>query len=234
MSGCPWSGFEPATMEFCERPLCSFLGGWVTQPANTVSNLAYFVVGAIVMRRAFADGRRHLAPFGAIAIAVGLGSTFFHASSTFVGEVVDIGAMFLFSAFWLTLDLHRLTRVRPAVQLAFFVAVVFGSMGALLAWKTVGIALFAVQIAATFAIEIALRVRGLRGVDYRDLRRTCVAFGVAYAIWRLDFHRVLICDRDAHVLQGHAAWHVINALCFWFLYRYFWQFPSNVRRASPA
>ena len=75
---CPWDALEPAAMHFCERELC----GWITQPANTWSNLAYIIVGAWLIRLAFREGHRPLAAIGLIEILIGIGSFFFHMSST--------------------------------------------------------------------------------------------------------------------------------------------------------
>ena len=230
---CPWDGFDRATMEFCERPLCA----WVTQPSNTWSNVGYLLVGALVLRLAMREDKFHLSPIGWSAIAVGLGSTFFHASTTFVGEVFDIGAMFLFAVYWLTVDLHRLLGWSSRVQRSFYASVMVLSIVALLVQRTAGVAIFTAQITATFIIEIALRRRaksarrkGLHPphVDYKPLVKLSGMFLLAYTAWRLDYHRVL-CVRDFHLLSGHAMWHLLNASCFYFLYRFFHQFPGRLR-----
>ena len=82
---CPWDGWEPAAIEFCEADLCS----WIIQPANTWSNLAYVFVGAWLIRLALREGHRDLASLGLIEILIGIGSFFFHMSGTHVGEVVE-------------------------------------------------------------------------------------------------------------------------------------------------
>ena len=42
--GCPWSGWAPPNVQWCEENLCAL----VTAPANTWSNLAYIVVGLVM------------------------------------------------------------------------------------------------------------------------------------------------------------------------------------------
>jgi hypothetical protein len=229
---CPWDGFAPATMEFCERPLC----GLVTEPSNTWSNIGYVVVGVVVLRLVRAEGKRHLAPIGWSALAVALGSAFFHASSTFVGQVVDIGAMFLFAVFWLALDLQRLLAWRTRTVRVFHGVLTALSVLVLIMEHTWGVQLFSLQVTGTFLVEIALFMRQRRAaradtaspeprVDYRHLVRLSLFFALAYAIWQLDFHRV-VCDRDLHVISGHAVWHLLNSACFYFLYRFFCQFAE--------
>ena len=39
--GCPWSGWTPPNVDWCEEELC----GWIVNPADTWSNLAYIVFG---------------------------------------------------------------------------------------------------------------------------------------------------------------------------------------------
>src|SRR5690606_5345750 len=54
---CPWDGLRAATgapnLDWCEAEVC----GWAVEPANTWSNLAYFVVAAWLLWR-----RRRAAP----------------------------------------------------------------------------------------------------------------------------------------------------------------------------
>ena len=100
---CPWDGHEPAALHWCERELCA----WIEQPANTWSNLAYVIVGVVIWRRAQREHKRPLAAIGAIEVLIAFGSFYFHASSTYLGEVMDVSAMFLFSGYWLVFNLWR-------------------------------------------------------------------------------------------------------------------------------
>lgn len=223
-------------MEFCERRLCAT----IVEPANAWTNIAYLVVGVIVLVLAMREKQQHLAPIGVIGIVLSAGSFFFHGTATFAGEVCDLGAMFLFSSFWLTREVHRLYAPSPKVLWSLYVALVAIAIGAHLVAREAGIAIFTLQIVATFSVSIAWRYRGrMRGdprPDNRALVALIVMFGIAYAVWRLDFHRIL-CNPDNHVLQGHAAWHVLNSTCFYFLYRYLAQFgqtPLGRRSSTPS
>ena len=49
--GCPWSElshFAPPNVKWCEAQVC----GWIVEPANTWSNLAYILLGALLLWRA--------------------------------------------------------------------------------------------------------------------------------------------------------------------------------------
>ena len=51
-------------------------------------------------------------------------------------------------------------------------------------------------------------------------------FLLAFGIWILDVKEI-VCDAKNHFLQGHAVWHVLNAFCFYFLYRFYRQFQPE-------
>ncbi len=220
-------------MHFCEREIC----GWVTQPANTWSNLAYVLVGLWLVRLALREGHRPLAAIGAIEVVIGIGSFFFHMSSTRVGEAVDVGAMYLLSGYALVINLQRtLSRVgrplAPRVAVALYLGLVGGSVAAVALYKgEVGIWIFAIQ--AVLAGHLETRIYRHHGgeADYRPLGRLLLTFGLAWALWWLDLLGVG-CDPDNHWLQGHAAWHVVNSAVFFFLYQFYAKSSSTQLRNS--
>jgi hypothetical protein len=230
---CPWDGFETAAMHFCERELC----GWITQPANTWSNLAYVIVGIWLIRLAYKEGHRALAAVGVIEILIGIGSFFFHMSSTHLGEVVDVGAMYLLVGYALVINLARY-RLRvgrplaPKMLVGLFIFLVTVSIISVAMYKgKVGIWVFAIQ--AVIAGHLEMRMYRHHGgeEDYGPIRGLLVCFGIAWAFWWLDLLGVF-CDPDNHFLQGHAIWHVFNSAVFYFLYRFYSKSWSTQLRNS--
>ncbi len=224
MQHCPWSGWRPATIKFCENELC----GWITQPANTWSNLAYIVIGLLVYRLAIKEDASRLKWIGFIGVLVGIGSFFFHASSSFVGEVVDVGAMFLFANFALIANLRRWKGYewRPLIML--FSLMMMVSLALLISIGWVGILVFAIQVTVAGLVEIAVYRRDKDQFSYAWLGLLSALFGMALTIWALD-RRGIVCDPDNHILQGHAAWHLINSLCFYCLYQFYKPWLRNGR-----
>ena len=234
-AGCPWHGFTPATIRFCEEPLCA----WISQPANTWSNLAYIAVGLFILWhvKRFSPGMR-LSLFGIIAIAVGFGSFFFHASTTFVGEFFDLGSMYLFSSLLLVGNLARLQdKDNFSLQHSFdknwrkpiYVGIVLASLAVLLIVPPIGIALFTLHVLTILALEIYMATRGFHktiGFQYRPILISTGLFVLAFAVWVLDITR-LVCSPDNNWLQGHAAWHIITSVCFYFSYRFYAQFAAT-------
>jgi hypothetical protein len=224
LTPCPWDGFETAAMHFCERELC----GWITQPANTWSNLAYILVGAWLIWLALREGKRPLAAIGIIEILIGCGSFFFHMSSTHLGEVVDVGAMYLLTGYALVANLRRyLARVdvvlSRGVAVAIYVGLVSTSIAAIAVFKgEVGVWIFAIQAVIAGHLETRMYFKYGGESDYSPLKKLLGTFALAWAFWWLDLLGVL-CDPDNHWLQGHAVWHLLNSAVFIFLYRFYAQ-----------
>ncbi len=224
MEHCPWSGWRPATIHFCERELCS----WITQPANTWSNLAYIVVGSLIIHLAVKEQAFRLIWIGIIGILVGIGSFFFHASSSFAGEVVDVGAMFLFANFALIVNLRRWKGLDWKLLIYLFALMMATSLTLLITIGWVGILVFTLQVVAAGLVEIAVYRRDRKQYSYKWLALLSAFFTAALTIWALD-RRGIVCDPDNHILQGHAAWHLLNSLCFYCLYQFYKPWLKNGR-----
>ena len=217
MPGCPWAALEPANLRFCEADVC----GWITQPANTWSNAGFFVAGAWVLVVAAREQRPIAGLLGWISILTGLGSIALHATSTLAGQLIDQSTMLLESAFFVAVSLLALAPRLRRFGLPLYAALVLAPLALLLAQPTLGIALFASEIVAFAALELALLRRGRR-ISYRPLALVIVLFLASYLAWWIDHLRVL-CDPDDHVFNLHALWHLLGAASFPVWYRHFAQ-----------
>lgn len=211
---CPWSGYAPATIAFCERRLCA----WVVEPSNAWSNLAYLLVGFLILRRLSGRPATALSVIGVGAIVLGLGSFAFHATGVRVFEVVDVAGMYVLSGLGLTFALQRLLGWGDGVAVACFAALTLGSSLLMVALGTDGIVVFIVQITAMVLIEVGLRARNPPGASRWILAAVAVLV-VAYGIWNLDF-RGIVCDPDNHFVNGHAIWHALTAVSIYLFYRF--------------
>ncbi len=218
---CPWDGFAPPTIAFCENRLC----GWIAEPSNTWSNLIYFGVAAYL----FAKYRtRH----GALAIVtlasllIGLGSFAFHASATRAGEVLDLAAMYVFSALFIAFNARRLWGTSGRATLGILAAVWGGSVAILLVSGASGIPLFIAQIVASVALELKLFLRDRGRVRYGYFAALGGLFLFSYFVWNMDYWKVW-CDPDNHVFTGHAFWHVADGICLVWFYEFHRQFQAS-------
>lgn len=213
---CPWESFAPGTVAFCEERLCA----WVVEPSNTASSLAYVAVGVALGVHAIRARDPRLVAVALAEIGIGLGSVAFHATGTFVGELLDQAGMFMLSCLILVFAAARGSSWAPAWTAGVYATAVLASTGALLLVRPAGIPLFAVQLAVGLGWELRHRARSGQPEAWVDLLRGIGIFGVAFAIWITDITG-LVCEPTNHLLTGHAVWHLLNAASIERLYRFY-------------
>lgn len=197
---------EP-TIRFCEDNLA----GFIAQPANSYSSLLISLVGILVLIRKRSPLSEWL---GWSAIIVGVTSFVYHASFTFGGQLLDLGSMFLLASFLLVAALrrHRLSRPQIGTILVvgtlvpLIVTAIFRTVGGF----NVGIPLFALLLLMSIYYEFKTA-----RAERRPLRLYGWAFVVfigGWIIWWLDFSQVWCQPASFHFLNGHAIWHLANAV----------------------
>jgi hypothetical protein len=210
-----WTAWTPASCLphdcFCEGDL----GGAVRQPINTVSNLAFVLVGAWLFARAGGERRPAFARFyAAIVVCIGLSSAFYHASLSFVGQSFDVLAIYLLPTL-VMLDNAAHERRRPIASLAWIYAAVNGAFIAMIT------AAPATRRPLVGVLALALVLSERRAGRVRDPKLLAWAMGsfvVAFAFWIPDRFQWL-CG-PASLPNGHALWHCLSAAAALLLYRY--------------
>lgn len=206
-------------MHFCE----ALTRGPIAQPANAFSSLAFVAVGARLRRD---DPRRSVMTlFPVSAVLVGITSFLYHASWTFFFQVFDVSSMFVLSCLLLSFNAWRLGLVaRAGLPWAYAAAWALSTAAMLVLRGRSGEWLFAVEVTAVLASEVVL-ARRRPGTDYRAYGTAAALFFAAFGIWILDAREV-VCAPENHWLQGHAAWHLLDADCFVALSRFYAQFAD--------
>lgn len=218
-----WSGWQPATCLqrgcFCET---SDQDSPIRQTANTISSLGYIFSGMLAMAgreksRRFSFG--YAAVFGISSIIIGVGSAFYHASLTFIGQFFDVLGMFMLATFMLVYACERIWSLRLATTIGLFLTI-----NLFLGWLQ-----FAIPDTRRYAFAIVLIIALLFEAYYRSKAKPQITackihLGVgllasAYIIWILDNTRILCAETS--LLQGHALWHLLGAVSVWFLYEYY-------------
>ena len=105
--GCPWADWTRPNVKWCEDNLCE----WITTPANTWSNLFYFVAAYMMLcgtneiaasRQGVSGNAAPIAAnlhlFAPATVAVGATSFAYHASYAYAFQVADFWGMFCFAA----------------------------------------------------------------------------------------------------------------------------------------
>jgi ceramidase len=223
--GCPWSGFTPPNLDWCEEELCA----WIVNPADTWSNLLYIALGLWMWRAAQSQGRNDLSLFGPASIAVGVFSFAYHASYTWALQFLDFVGMFLFCFTVLARNASRLGWIEPRRETRFFVLGVLGASALVPVLFELGIPIqltVAACIGVALAQEAVLRRRspGLRYPRSYVVGLALLALGALCS--GLDLTRVA-CDPQNHWLQGHAVWHVLTALALLAFFRFYAALPAQ-------
>lgn len=201
---------RPPNVDWCEQELCS----WVVNPADTWSNLAYVAFGLWMMwsARGRGDGA---AMFGPAAIVVGLCSGAYHASYTYLLQLLDFLGMYLFVGLLLTLNAERLGWIGARARRRVLLGGVAGLMALTPIVFETGFpiqSIVFVLILLTVGQEVVLarRTRAEDRPAYGLFLAALALITVAAGFSAADVTRMW-CEPDNHWLQGHAIWHVLSA-----------------------
>jgi hypothetical protein len=236
----PWVAWRPATC-MPDACFCEAIGdGFIRQPIDTWSNLAFVLLGLLILEDVWrpssarsnllAQRRVYGIVYAVAVMLIGLGSWFYHASLTFVGQWFDVMGMYLLGTFMV---LYNVARLRPLSGRAFAVSYVLFNLAlglSLIVVPELRRYLFGILLVVTMALEYSNRVSSIRresltgrrnpvSPDLRYFGAALLVYVLAQIIWTLDLNHI-VCD-PADLLQGHAVWHVLTALSAGLLYLYY-------------
>ncbi len=217
---CPWDGFAPATISFCEARLCAV----IAEPANAFTSLSKSLVGLWLLWRCWRRGQPALWAIVVAALLQGPLGFSLHATGTFWGEALDVSGMFLISATLLSFALARRFDWTTPQLTVRWVSLVSSSVALLLLVPRSGIPVFSLQVLAWLVLELKPRIAPSPAAR-RWLRWMIGVFLGGFGFWLADKTR-LACDPDNHLLNGHALWHLATSGCLAF----FFEYESSQRR----
>jgi hypothetical protein len=207
------------------------------QPVNTISNLAFIAVGALIAGTTGKGSFRPNAPnlmrrvagyrltYGLGVIAIGLCSIFYHASLTAIGQWVDWLGIYILFAFVVFYNLTRLWPLPHPVFAVGYGATVLGL--SVYTYFNIGRRL---DIFMDLLL-VALVVEGLGRIVRRPQIRSIYLLGalVSLFVGRYVSNQMgggALCVPTGWV-QGHAIWHVLTALATGLLFLYY--YSENVQ-----
>ncbi len=214
---CPWHAsaelLGAPNIKWCEATVCS----WISEPANTWSNLLFLVVAAIVWfqcRRSAHAELRWMAPAMAL---MGVFSGIYHASNNYLSQLFDFIGIYLLIFWLLVINLRRIGWITKARQTPSFVLLVIG--GVLLVHLMYLTQLrfqliIAVASLAILVTELMARRVPEERVPLGYFLASMVLLALAQTASLADLTR-LLCDPDNRWLQGHALWHLLSALALY-------------------
>ena len=193
-------------------------GGFLAQPANTWSSLAFGVVGLAVGMSAGAARDRERTDrvvFGLLLVATGIGSFFFHGPRPPFGQFLhDVGFL---AALWFLLTANlmgahgvsdRDTRIVESAGIAVIAAILGLAPGAT---NVLAVILVVGLIIGDFAL------RRESAPSPRWYATALVALGIGLAMFLAGRTGSPLCD-SMRLWQAHAGWHILAAV---FLGSYF-------------
>lgn len=231
-----WGDWRPATCMtteigcFCEK----IRDDTVRQPANTWSSLALTLLGFLVLAQARVDIRStsnivsnnpittkyiYALIYGFSMIIIGLGSAFFHASLSFMGQTFDVLGMYLFVSFFIVYDLSRLYSLEEYITVILFI-----SLNGVFAYFLVICLefrrhIFIVALISALLLEIKLRRKKNTVIHSKYIIYAFVMMLISFIIWLLDTFKI-ICYPES-LFQLHAIWHLSGTFAAGLLYLYF-------------
>jgi hypothetical protein len=222
-----WTKWTPASCMphscFCEIDH----GLPVRQPSDSMSSLTFVLAAAIVLglRRSgdpktpLFDGFRIL--FAISLIVIGLGSAFFHASLTLVGQTADVLGMYLLVTLLVIFAIgRRRMKVRGSIIAALYVLSNVLLLALLIEVPALRRYVFAALVLALLWIETRPSPAGVAVRSFRYLVTAVGILAFGFLLWALDLTHT-VCSPTS-VVQGHALWHVmsaLSALCIYLFYQ---------------
>jgi hypothetical protein len=224
---CPWQGlaaYGPPNVKWCEERLCA----WVNEPANAWSNLAYIFVGLFIYFFTDVRARRgaSLEWFPPTIIAVGVCSGLYHASNTYITQMLDFFGMYLFCFLLILLNSVRLGWLRREHFAIAFIGKVLGLTVLTAVIARYGFPIQGIVSLLTLCIVVTELLCRRRSAAPYSLRNFGISLGLLIAgagFSASDVSRKW-CDPGNHLLQGHAVWHVLSALSLLFAFYHYRQF----------
>lgn len=218
--------------EFCEgsRP------GLIKQPYNTWSNLGFIIsglyIGWILMTRRFAHNNNSITQnaiygtfYASLVVFLGPASMAMHASLGELGGFFDMLSMYLVASFTVAYAAERFWRLKPLHFVIIFVVILVFCIWAdgapyHIIFDFFGDTVFMFLIGITVIIELLNSF--IRKVQHSKawVFGAFAALISAFLIWNVSQTGTSLCDPYSP-LQGHAAWHILDAVSAFCLFMYY-------------
>lgn len=226
---CPWTPLREATglpnVKWCEETLCS----WISEPANTWSNVAFLVAAAALWWLTRKDVSRTARFWAPATFWVGITSLVYHASVAFLTQVFDFFGMYFFFGLILLLNLVRLGALSKEKLFVTLYPLILGLTGVTVLVAKVGLpvqGIVAVMLVGALVTEVLASTRSATPVVHRFLFGG-LAFIFVAGLFSASDASGAWCVPGRHVIQGHAIWHVLNAVGIVFAHFHYRQFKSS-------
>lgn len=218
---------------FCEASR----NGLIKQPANTWSNMAFVIFGLLMafqlahglgshLDNRFAQSDLTALGFSCLNVFLGFGSMAMHATESHMGGFLDMLSMHLLTGFITAYAAQRYFGWGNGLFTVVFLAIpavsvtlqdlplrvpVVGYLGNLI---------FGFFILCTIAFEWLNSYKRQHCHERKWALLSLVVVALSFGIWNMWHNNSPLC-RPGSLIQGHAMWHMLDALAAYFLFRYY-------------
>lgn len=223
---CPWYDITVTTgapnIKWCEETLCQ----WISEPANTWSNLGYLIIAVYITYYALKNKHSfQFWQFGPIIFFMGAMSFFYHQSNFYGSQVLDFVGMFFFVGWVIGFNLIRLGKLGKNKLVPFNLGLATFYTVAMHYMYVKGIKFQGIVLISAFIIiatEIMARKR--KKIHYKFFYASLALLAVAFGFSISDGQRIW-CDPTQHgwFSQGHAMWHWTAAIAMLTIYLHYSQ-----------
>ncbi len=225
-STCPWYEITEKTgapnIKWCEETLCQ----WISEPANTWSNLGFIIIGLFILYISIKNKHNfQLKQFGPIVFFMGAMSFFYHLSNFYLSQILDFVGMYFFVGWAIGMNLVRLEKLSKKMLLWFNLVLAISLTVLMHAMYVLGVHFqVLILIFAFFILATEFLVRKKVAVSYKWLYISLGLLGMALSFSIIDGKRIW-CDSTAHgwFSHGHALWHWLGSIAMYPIYLHYAQ-----------
>lgn len=221
---CPWfdttNALGSPNIKWCEETLCN----WISEPANTWSNLGYLIVALGICYRSWQNkDPLSLRIFGPIIIFMGSMSFFYHQSNFYGSQVLDFIGMFIFVGWAIGMNLIRMGVSHPKKLIPFIAAFTLTLTALVHIMYRSGLKFQGlILVSALIIVATEFRAQKIKATPFFWFYASLGLLTIALSFSVADAQRIW-CDPSSHgwFSQGHAIWHWIAALAMGTIYHHY-------------
>lgn len=223
-----WDTLEPAhCMPNCWCEAVRY-GDWIRQPMNTWSNFFIILVAIYIIQHARKNvsdqneltrnpAYSNLFAFG--CILTGLGSMFFHASLTYIGNWIDIMGMYFIAIFLILYNYSRLYHLTLSKMIGWYTGLILFFGVLIYKMAEINNVLFGFVILGFVISSVVIQKKLKTKSKAIYLWLAIISYYTGSTFWLLDKNGTL-CMPDSW-MQGHALWHILSGTAVLLIYLYF-------------
>ncbi|MGB1018597.1 MAG: ceramidase domain-containing protein [Chitinophagales bacterium] len=235
-----WGNMKAAggnAFKFCEH---NNMGTSLVQTSNTWSNLGFLLTGLIMLFMGIKDTKLKeenktnlLLKYPVFSIIIGIsilylfvGSFFYHASVTYFFQMIDQTGMYAILLGFMAYNVFRIWpsfkdktgKTKSSHHWIIFGLLIFDILFLTVLWKIIDINILFTSLALSFIAFSVVYTKKTKAEKFTKvlLYAAVIVYLTSMSIWIMDRSNIF-CDPQS-LFQGHALWHLLNAVALMLIY----------------